>query len=115
MYKVAVLGDADSIYGFAALGLAIFPVRETEPAAELLEKLAQEDYAVIYITEELADRLKPQLAGYDGAVAPAIVPIPGAFGNSGCGVARVRHFVEQAVGSDIIFGTGSPAAPAQTS
>lgn len=26
MYKIAVLGDKDSIYGFAALGLDIYPV-----------------------------------------------------------------------------------------
>ena len=33
MYKVAVVGDYDSIYGFAALGLETFPVsdvKETE-------------------------------------------------------------------------------------
>ncbi|MBO1695080.1 V-type ATP synthase subunit F, partial [Bacteroides uniformis] len=26
MYKIAVVGDYDSIYGFATLGLDIFPV-----------------------------------------------------------------------------------------
>ena len=30
MYKIAVLGDRDSIYGFAALGLEIFPVQDKE-------------------------------------------------------------------------------------
>ena len=27
MYRAAVIGDRDSIYGFAALGLEVFPVR----------------------------------------------------------------------------------------
>ena len=27
MYRIAVVGDYDSIYGFAALGLTTFPVR----------------------------------------------------------------------------------------
>ena len=31
MYKIAVLGDRDSIYGFGALGLEVFPVEEPEP------------------------------------------------------------------------------------
>ena len=35
MYKIAVLGDYDSIYGFAALGLDIFPVSEPEESAKL--------------------------------------------------------------------------------
>ena len=34
MYKVAVLGDRDSIYGFAALGLDTFPVTDPEEAAK---------------------------------------------------------------------------------
>ena len=30
MYKIAVIGDYDSIYGFATLGLGIFPVKDRE-------------------------------------------------------------------------------------
>ena len=26
MYKIAAMGDKDSIYGFASLGISIFPV-----------------------------------------------------------------------------------------
>ena len=40
MYKIAVLGDYDSIYGFATLGLDTFPVTTHEEAAEELHKLA---------------------------------------------------------------------------
>ncbi len=36
MYKIAVLGDYDSIYGFAALGLDTFPVTAQEEAGERL-------------------------------------------------------------------------------
>ena len=36
MYKIAVLGDYDSIYGFATLGLDTFPVTTHEEAAEEL-------------------------------------------------------------------------------
>ena len=35
MYKIAVLGDRDSIYGFGALGLEVFPVEEAEAGAGL--------------------------------------------------------------------------------
>ena len=40
MYKIAVIGDYDSIYGFAALGLDTFPVKEAEEAEELFYRLA---------------------------------------------------------------------------
>lgn len=107
MYKTAVLGDRDSIYGFSALGLSIFPAEEKTDAARTLRRLAENGYAVIYVTESLAAQLTDEIAEYAGALTPAIVPIPGAWGNTGLGISNVKHFVEQAVGSDIIFGSGS--------
>ena len=47
MYKIAVLGDYDSIYGFAALGLDTFPVTAQEEAGERLHQLAAEGYGII--------------------------------------------------------------------
>ncbi|WP_369296930.1 V-type ATP synthase subunit F [uncultured Neglectibacter sp.] len=103
MYRIAVLGDRDSIYGFAALGLDIFPVPDSEAGARTLRNLAEQDYAVIYITEALAAQLEVELERYREAPLPAIIPIPGVQGNTGMGVAMVKKSVEQAVGSDIIF------------
>lgn len=103
MYKVAVIGDRDSIYGFAALGLDTFPVSETTEAIKKLRTLAEGEYAVIYITEALAAQLESELDRYRSQRLPAIIPIPGVFGNTGMGIKMVKKSVEQAVGSDIIF------------
>ena len=103
MYKIAVLGDYDSIYGFAALGLATFPVTEAEEAARLLKELAADEYAVIYLTEALAALIPEAVAAFDERIAPAVIPIPGVSGNTGSGMAMVKRSVEKAVGSDIIF------------
>ena len=43
MYRIAVLGDRDSIYGFAALGLEVFPVAGTEEGAKTLRRLCEQD------------------------------------------------------------------------
>ena len=40
MYKIAVVGDYDSIYGFATLGLDTFPVSGRKETEEKLEELA---------------------------------------------------------------------------
>lgn len=103
MYRIAVLGDRDSIYGFASLGLDIFPVSDSETGARTLRSLAERDYAVIYITEALAKELEPALERYREATLPAVIPIPGVRGNTGMGIRMVKKSVEQAVGSDIIF------------
>lgn len=103
MYRVAVLGDRDSIYGFAALGLEVFPAADRETGAKTLRSLAEQDYAVIYITEALAEQLGPEIDRYREDILPAILPIPGVHGNTGMGIRQVKRSVEQAVGSDIIF------------
>lgn len=103
MYKVAVLGDRDSIYGYAALGLDTYPVSEHEEAARMLKTLAEGQYAVIYITESLQAELETEIDRYVSEYLPAIIPIPGVSGNTGKGMRNVKKSVERAVGSDIIF------------
>lgn len=104
MYKVAVLGNRDSIYGFAAIGLDTYPVEDAEEAAKLLKELADSQYAVIYITESLQSVLESEIDNYVSKRLPAIIPIPGVSGNTGMGMRNVKKSVERAVGSDIIFG-----------
>jgi V/A-type H+-transporting ATPase subunit F len=69
-----------------------------------LKRLASGEYAVIYITEALAAELPREISKYREQVLPAIIQIPGVSGNTGAGVEGVKKSVEQAVGSDIIFG-----------
>ncbi|MFR8003572.1 MAG: V-type ATP synthase subunit F [Hydrogeniiclostridium sp.] len=107
MYKIAVLGDRDSIYGFAALGLSIFPAENGAEGARMFRRLSEQEgedrYAVIYITEALAAELSEEIEKCRGRKFPAVIPIPGVSGNTGAGMLAVKRSVEQAVGSDIIF------------
>ena len=98
MYKIAVMGDYDSIYGFAALGLSIFPDDGKN------REDSERTYGVIYMTEELAEILHDVVDEFKTSMMPAIILIPGVKGNSGAGVRGVKKSVEQAVGSDILFG-----------
>ena len=102
--KIAVMGDYDSIYGFASLGLSTFPVEGQEDAVRTLKNLASSEYGIIYITEELAALVEKQIEKYKEVMTPAIIQIPGVKGNTGDGIRAVRRSVEQAVGSDILFG-----------
>ena len=104
MYKIAVMGAYDSIYGFASLGLDIHPVSDIQEGEEELRRLASGDYAVIYITEALEAQIPQEIARYREQVLPAIIQIPGVSGNTGAGITGVKKSVEQAVGSDILFG-----------
>lgn len=101
MYKIAVMGDRDSVLGFQALGLETCFVESTDEARHTLHRLAGEDYAVIYITEQLARNLQGDIARYQDAVMPAIILIPGKEGSLGLAEAGLQDAVERAVGADI--------------
>lgn len=103
MYRIAVLGDYDSIYGFATLGLETFPVSDPEYGAAQLKRLVEGNYAIVYITESLAAELGKEIEKYKALMTPAIILIPGVNGNTNAGVKGVKKSVEQAVGSDILF------------
>lgn len=103
MYKTAVLGERDSIYGYAALGMDIYPVKDAQEGEKTLKLLAEGKYAVIFVTEALQAKISAQIDNYVNEDLPAIIPIPGVSGNTGMGMRYVKKSVERAVGSDIIF------------
>ncbi len=101
---IAVMGDSESIKGFGAIGLDIYPCEVNEEAAQLFRKIADSDsYAVIFLTEELFAITEKERKRYEEKQTPAVIPIPGVKGNTGIGSKRLSSFVEQAVGSDILF------------
>lgn len=102
MYKIAVMGDKDSVLGFKALGLEVCPVNTPEEGREALHRMAKENYAIIYMTEQLAAQLPQEIARYKDALTPAIILIPGKEGTLGIGMANVKTAVERAVGADIL-------------
>ena len=105
MYKIGVIGDRDSVLGFKAAGLGVFPVEnENNAGTALNHMLKEEEFAIIYITEQYADLLNETIEQYVDASLPAIIPIPSKDGTLGIGVSNVRRSVERAVGADILFG-----------
>ena len=102
MYKIAAVGDRASVYGFAALGLDTYFVTVEDEAKKLIRRLENENYAVIYITEQLAELIKDELERISELPLPAVIPIPGVYGNTGVGMRAVNESVIKAVGSDIV-------------
>ncbi len=102
--KIAIIGDRESIKGFAAIGFDIIECNETERANSILRTAAENDqYTIIYMTEEMYAAAEKECKKYEEKMLPAIIPVPGIKGNNGIGRERLSRFVERAVGSDIIF------------
>ncbi len=102
MYRIGVIGDADSVLGFQALGLDVCPVEDLDQARQAIHRMAKENYAILYLTEQLAAKLPAELERYQDALTPAIILIPGKEGSLGIGMDNVKKSVERAVGADIL-------------
>jgi len=102
-YKIGVIGDKDSILGFKTLGVAIFPVVDAQAALSILKQVSKEDYAVLFITEELAQQLEEPIAELNKRFLPVVVPIPNNKGTLGIGMSKIKESVEKAIGADILF------------
>ena len=102
MYKIAVMGDRDSVLGFQALGMDVFPMEDRLQARQTLRRLAKEDYAIIYMTEQLAQELTADIDQYKDDLTPAVILIPGRQGSLGIGADALQQAVERAVGANIL-------------
>lgn len=99
--KIAIIGDKDSILAFKAIGVEVFPIKNAFDASETLKKLAR-DYAIIFITEEIAESISEVVMRYKTRPYPAVIPIPGASGSTGYGMLGIHKDVEKAIGTDIL-------------
>ncbi|HOA55987.1 MAG: V-type ATP synthase subunit F [Acetivibrionales bacterium] len=103
MYKIGVIGEKDAVLGFIALGFSVFAVENSAQAADTLKKLAEDRFAVIYITEQTAAGIEQEIDKYRDSRFPAVIPIPGIQGSMGIGMKGIKKCVEKAVGADILF------------
>ena len=98
------MGGRETVMGFKALGLDVFPVEGVEDARETLRRIARPDegYAIIYVEESTAKDLTAEIDRFKDSPTPAIILIPGREGPLGLGRNALKSAVERAVGSDIL-------------
>ncbi len=101
--RIAVIGDKDSILAFKAVGVETFSASNEYEANDLLRSLTKEDYAIIFITEEIAQKIEDTLDILKTRAYPSVIPIPSGAGSTGYAVSSMRKDVEKAIGADIIF------------
>lgn len=99
--NIAVIGDRDSILCFQAVGLKTFPVSNPEEAREKMAQVLKGNYAVVFVTEQLAGPLEDMMEEAFSLSLPSIVLIPNNRGSLGVASGRMREMIRKAVGADI--------------
>lgn len=102
MFKIAVIGDKDSVLAFKALGVDVFTVYRAEEARQTVDTIARERYGIIFITEQIASLIPDTIERYDNEIIPAVILIPSNQGTLDIGMRRINENVEKAVGSNIL-------------
>ena len=108
MYKIAAIGDKDTVTSFKALGIDVFSVENLEnddiviqKIKATIDKLAISGYGIILITEDYALRAESVLERYKNEVMPIITLIPSNKGSKGIGIAKIDENIEKAIGTNI--------------
>ena len=102
MYKIGIVGDKDSIFSFKALGLETFQCNDDNKARKIIDGLARDNYAIIFVTENIAKNIMDTIERYQKKYIPSIILIPSSNGSLGIGIQKISDNVEKAVGLNIL-------------
>ncbi|MBS4749538.1 V-type ATP synthase subunit F [Granulicatella sp. zg-ZJ] len=101
-YKIAVVGDKDSIMPFKMIGFDTFFCRQPQEARETIQTLANQHYGIIYVTEQIAQIIPEVIAYYRNKSIPAVILIPNYKGSLNIGLNNIQENVEKAIGQNIL-------------
>ena len=101
MYKIAVIGDKDSVLAFRALGVHVFTAIEGNEAREYWQTSKRRIWNY-FVTEQLAQEIPETIQRYNNEVIPAVILIPSNRGSLNIGLDNINKNVEKAVGSNIL-------------
>ncbi len=90
MYKIALMGNRETIIGFKLLGISIFPVKKKEESVEILNKLVREEYAVIFVTEEIGGQIIEEIETLQKTSFTSITIIPSKSGKEIFGIKDIK-------------------------
>jgi V/A-type H+-transporting ATPase subunit F len=91
------------VLGFKASGAVAFPADSPEEARKHLKEILDDDYAILLVTEEIAEILEKELDPLYSMPKPVITVLPDSNKPKGMGMELLRKRVERAVGANILF------------
>lgn len=100
--KVGVIGKKYVIMPFKLLGFHVHYAESAKDIREGIQKMAEEKFGVIFMTEEAAVLAADLVESYQAKMSPAIIMIPNQKGSTGMGMQGIEETVEKAIGQNIL-------------
>lgn len=102
MYKIGIIGNAQTVSLFSTLGYVVLEAEDAEAARCRLQAAAKSgEYAVLFLEECYYVALADELARYAKDPLPAVTVLPGRAGGAGLGAELLKRAMERAVGTDV--------------
>jgi len=100
--KIAVLGDTDFVMPFSALGVDTFAVEQRpDEITDSARKIADENYALVVVAENIAARAEEVFADFRGKPTPCVVVVPFTTESEGYATRALGQVLKVATGIDI--------------
>lgn len=99
--EVAAIGNSDVIILFNAVGIRTFLADDPAHVDRIIFELANENYKIIYVSEEIYEVIPDVIEKYENRTFPMIIPIPTTETSKGIGMKKIKENVEKAIGFDI--------------
>ena len=101
--KVAVLGDADFVMPFSALGVDTFAVGDSrEQIGEAATQIVKENYALAVVAENVAPAAEEVFAGTGDRPTPCVVVVPFTTESEGFATEALGKVLKMATGINIL-------------
>lgn len=103
MHRIGVIGTNDNIKALSMCGIDAFLVEDKSEAVEVIDRLASQKFAIIFVTESIAKQIPETILKYKHRITPTITPIPDQIPVQGPSFASesLAIDVKKATGSDI--------------
>ncbi|OJG52072.1 V-type ATP synthase subunit F [Enterococcus haemoperoxidus] len=87
---------------FKLFGFEVVYAISSKQVRDTIESMANNNFGVIFITEDASELAVETINRYKGEVTPAIILIPSHKGTKGIGLKEIQDNVERAVGQNIL-------------
>lgn len=100
--RIGILGEKKSVLAFQTLGVETFGISNSEELKNSLQEIKSKDFAILLITEDVAQKHEKEISPLFQEILPACLVIPGVNKTIGRGKEDLKKILERALGSQTI-------------
>jgi V/A-type H+-transporting ATPase subunit F len=99
--EVAAIGLDETVLIYNALGIRTFVVKTASEVDNIVYKLVNQKFKIIFVSEEIYTHIPETIEKYQSLPFPMIIPLPIEKDSTGVGVKKIQDNVEKAIGINI--------------